>query len=377
MIPLGLRAAERLAYEAQLRTTAQVRTTVSLLHLDGSHPVDLSDRLTGGQVNIDVTAEATRQLSCTLDDPAHDLALDSDAPGDGALYADRMVQAEYGVYVEALARWVDVPVFTGPIVSMKRDGGAVELGCLGKEHLAAGQAWRPMTFRKGANVVAAIRAILKERAGETEFSFPATGHRLPKAYSLGRLTSPWAAARDLAGSIGRHLYYDGAGVCRLRVIPRASLFTFDGDLVLGDPSITYDLSTVRNVVWVKGFKPKSKPRVSASVAAPRSHPLSPYRLGRNDQPRYLVHVIENDKVRSVKEARQLARRTLASLLMEGVDTQFSALPAPHLDPYDVVRLDAAEVSVTFPYRTASIPLTHDGTMSVGALKRVAPTRPRR
>lgn len=376
MIALGLDAkTERPLFDEQLRSTSRVRTTLTLLDLSGKSPVDLTDRLLGGQVNIDATAETSRQLSCTLDDPDHELHLDSDAPGDGALYADRMLQAHYGFWVEGLGRWVDVPVFTGPITSMKRDGGVIDLGCLGKEHLAGGQAWRPLTLRKGTNVVRGIRTILAERAGETEFSFPTTPHRIPRGgYTLGKMTSPWLAARELANSIGRHLYYDGAGVCRLRKPPKGSVYTFDGAVVLGDPSITYDLSTIVNTVWVKGHKPEGKPRVSASVTAPRTHPLSPQRLGRNSEPRYLVAEVDAPKVRSAKDARALARDQLKGYLREGLDVSFDSLPIPHLDPLDVVRLNAEGVSITFTLRAASIALTHDGSMSVGTNKRVAPNR---
>lgn len=360
-----------------MRSTAQVRTRLTMLDLDGSEVADLSSRMLEGQVNIDTTAEAVRQLSATFLDPDHSLALDSDAPTDGALYADRMLRAEYGFHVPALGKWVYVPVFTGPLATMARDGGEVQVSCLGKEHLAGGQAWRPMTLKKGMNVGSAIRAILRERAGETEFAFPTVKNRLPEHYSLGRMSSPWGAASQLARSIGRQLYYDGKGVCRLRRPPTGSVFTFDGDVVLSPPQVTYDLSTVRNTVWVKGHKAEGKPQITGTATAGRSHPLSPWRLGRNGEPRYLVEQVERSNVRSRKEARQLAQRTLRGLLLEGVSVSFDSLPIAHLDPLDTVRIATDEVSLKFVLRQASLPLTHDGSMSVGALRRVAPKKRRK
>lgn len=374
MIPLGLSAPDTAALERQMRATSQVRVQLRLLDLEHGEQADLSDRLLEGQVNIDTSGETDRQLSCTFDDPRHSLSLDSDAPGDGALYADRMLQASYGFYVPALGRWVDVPIFTGPIATMNRDGGQVQVSCLGKEHLAGGQAWRPLTLKKGMNTGDAIRAILRERAGERRFAFATSKHRLPKAFSLGRMDSPWIVARSLAESIGRHLYYDGAGVCRLRRAPATSLFTFGGTLVLSNPRVSYDLANVVNTVWVKGHKPKGKDRVTAVAVAPRNHPLSPFRLGRDGEPRHIVAVVERDGVRSKKDANQLAKRTLAGGLREGVTCEFDSLPVVHLDPLDVVRLDTDEASLTFVLRQASLPLTHDGSMSVGALKRVSPNK---
>lgn len=380
MIPLALTATERAAFHAQLQATSRVRVRLTMLDLDGDEVSDLSDRLLDGQVNIDTTAETVRQLSATLDDPDHALALDSDAPSAGALFTDRMLRATYGFYVDSLARWVDVPIFTGPLATFERDGSQVAVSCLGKEHLARGQAWRTMHLRKGLNVGTAIKTILRERAGETRFAFPNVTQRLPRGgVSLGRMSDPWLVAQGLARGIGRQLYYDGDGVCRMRRAPTASVWTFNGDQIVSDPKVTYDLASVRNTVWVRGHKPDGKPRIEARVAAGRSHPLSPWRQGRtitnargNPQvvPRYLVHVEERNGVRSVKDARALANRLLRGLLLEGVSATFDALPIVHLDPLDVVRLSTDEASLTFVLQQASIPLTHNGAMSVGTVKRV-------
>lgn len=376
MIPLGLTAVERRQYDTQLRSTAKIRVKVRMQNLDGDDLSELTDRLMDGQVNIDASAEADRQASLTLNDPNHTLNLDSDGPGDGALYADRMIRITYGLYVDGLAQWVDVPIFTGPVVAMSRNGGTVELSCLGKEHLARGQCWRPLTLRKGMNTVAAIKAILRERAGEDRFAFGTTKRRLPKTVALDRMAEPWTTAKGLAASLGRQLYYDGSGVCRLRTPPRTSLFTFDSDLVMSDPQVSYDLSAIINTVWVKGHKPKGKPRVTAFAIAPRNHALSPYRLGRNGEPRHFVELLEKEGVRSNRDALALARSTLRLKLIEGVAASFDSLPIPHLDPLDVVRLSTEDTSLTFVLKQASIPLTHSGLMSVGTTKRVSPVRSR-
>lgn len=370
----------RAAFEQQLRRTHRMRTAVTVSDLNGKQTTDISARLIDGQVNIDTSAETTRQLSLTFDDPTHSLALDSDSPSDGALFTDRLVRVELGVYVDALAQWVDVPVFCGPLATMQRDAGQVQVSCLGKEHLASSMMWRPLTLKRGMTLDDAIRTILRERAGETHFAIPTTKRRLPKPLSLSRQAVPWVEARKLAKACGWQLYYDGAGVCRARRAPSTSLFTFDSSLVLNEPSVTYDLSTVRNTVWVKGHKKQKRgekgkpPLISVTAFAPKSHALSPWRLGRADAPRYLVELIELDNVRSKADAQRLANQTLSSLLVETVSASFESLPVPHLDPLDVVTLDVDSATVRFAVTKASIPLTHAGSMSVGALKRVRPNR---
>lgn len=380
MIPLGLTVAQRREFEKALCDTHELRVRLRLQTLDGDSIADVSDRLVDGQVNIDTTAETTRQCSLTLDDPHHALDLDSDAPADGAIFADRMLRVDYRVRVDALGEWVSVPIFSGPVATMTRNGGQVELSCLGKEHLAGGNLWRPMTLRKGMNTVDAIKALLRDRAGEDRFAFPALNKRLPRTMSLGRMAVPWVAAQQLARSLNRQLYYDGEGVCRLRKIPHGAIFTFrdgTGGSVLSDPSIAFDAGTLANVVWVKGGKPRgSKHAVHVSVVAPKAHPVSPWRLGRNGKPRFIVTEVSNDALRSRRDARQIARRILSNGLRESVTASFDALPVPHLDPLDVVRLATDDVSLTFVLRQASIPLLHSGTMSVGALRRVTPSRKR-
>lgn len=287
-----------------------------------------------------------------------------------------MLRVEYGVYVDELTRWVDVPLFTGPITAMSRNGSQVELSCLGKEHLAKSHAWRPLTIKPGRNVASAIRTILRERAGETSFAFPTVKAKVPKpGVSLGPMSQPWAAAVALAKSIDRELYYDGAGVCRMRRRTNAVVLTFDGSSVLNDPSIAYDLSSIINTVRVLGKRGgKGKKSIRAAAVAPRSHVLSPYALGRGGTPRHYVEVVDNDKIKSRARARRIARRTLNSRLREGVTCDFDALPMPHLEPLDAVRLNTPGASVTFTLHRASISLTHSGVMSVGTNKRVTPNR---
>lgn len=368
------------AFEQQIRTTHKLRTSITVTDLNGKHATDISARLLDGQVNIDTTAETSRQLSLTFDDPTHSLALDSSSPSDGALFTDRMVSIELGVFVESIASWVDVPVFVGPMVTMQRDGGQVQVSCLGKEHLASAMMWRPMTLKRGMHLDDAIKTILRERAGETRFSIPSTKRKLPDKLSMGRTSIPWVEARKLANVCGWQLYYDGAGVCRARQEPRTSLFTFDSSLVLSDPSVSYDLANVRNAVWVKGRKKKRKgqkgtpPMISVTAVAGSSHALSPWSLGRSGAPRYLVELIEEDGIRSRADAARLARTTLNRLLVEFVSASFDSLPVPHLDPLDVVTLKTSDISVRFSLKQASIPLTHSGSMSVGTLKNVRPSR---
>ena len=364
----------------QLTMTHRMQVEVTMLDLNGRELADLSTRMIDGQVDIDSSAETTRSLDISFHDPNHVLHLDSRGPGDGGLYLDRLISVVYGVFVDKLKRWVWVPVFRGPIITLARDGTTLNVNCIGMEHLAKGNAWAPMSFKKNADVVTTIRHILAERGGEKRFSFPSSGGRLPGPLSLGRMTQPWVVATTLAHSIHQQLYYDGSGICRLRAIPQDNVWRFtsgDGGTVLTEPDVTYDLSSVSNVVWVRGKKGTTKkPQITSVSVASRTHPLSPWALGRNGVPRYLVTLVDDDNIRSKAGAKAIGDAKLAQLLRETVDVSFDSLPVPHLDPYDVVSVVTPTVSLSFRIGRVSIPLTHGGVMSIGVNRRVAPNRRR-
>jgi hypothetical protein len=274
--------------------------------------------------------------------------------------------------------WVDIPVFTGPVSKMDRTDDVVSLEAQGKEALAMGAGWTPMTFKRGYNKVEVIEEVMRKRAGETKFSLVERNARLPRDLSLGRMSVPWQVARSVARSMDLQLFYDGRGTLRLRKIPAKPSFLInsgDGGVITSDPQIAYTSENLVNLVWVKGGVPKGgRQAVSHWRAAPRSHPLSPQRLGRNGVPRYLVEVIDNDSIRTLKEAKALAATRLESRLLQHVDVAVDTLPLPHLEPMDMLRVSTSEFAMSFRLRQASIPLTSAGQMSLGYLKRVSINR---
>jgi hypothetical protein len=382
MMTLGLTATERSAYEKALRSSHVRHIDVDVLTLDGDVLSKISPVFLGGQVDVDSDGEVTRSASVQFLDPRHALNFDTDSPDDGALYADRMIRIRYGVEVEALARTVWATVFVGPVTKLQRDGEVVSVEAQGKEALVRGAIWRPLTLKKGARVTAAIKTLVGDRGGETEFSFPEIRTALPKARSLARTAEIWATAKSLARGLNRQLFYNGAGTLVLRSLPGSVVYTFrtgDGGDVLAGLSVSYELADVKNVVEVKGQPPRGKSgRVRGVAIAPASHPLSPFRLGRKNAPRYLVQSVEDSSIRSDAAANARAQSILDDLLREVVDVSFDSLPIPHLDPGDLVRVKTDELDVTFRIRKFSIPLSPTGspTMPVGYLKKTSPNRKR-
>lgn len=390
MQKLGLTTKERRAFHDALRSSHTRRVLVEVTDLNGDTIASVNNRVLDGQVTVDYRADVTRALNLTLLDPTYSLNFDSDSPDDGAVFADRMIRVTLSYDVPDLDDRVNVPVFLGPVTKLSRSGQVVEIEAQGKESLALGAIWHPTTLKKGMQKVDAIRTLLRRRAGETRFSIPDVGGRLPKTISLNRYDSPWHASRKIARGMDRHLFYDGAGVATLRHLPQKPVWTFregTGGDVVGAVEVSYEMSNVKNVVIVVGGKPKgAKKRVRAQAVAERSHALSPQRLGRfvgrgeNREriERRLVEVINDDSIRSESEAERKARRVLNDRLRATVEVSFDALPIPHLDPGDLVAVQTDDVTVEFRLKQFVIPLGVSGapSMSVGYLKNVRPKRRR-
>lgn len=384
MIPLGLDTADQRAYLQTVVGSHSMRTLVQLTNMDGDRLGDLTGMLIDGQVDVNHDSSPTRTCSLSLIDVHNRLTFDSDAPDEGAIYMDRMVRVHRGALVPGVG-WVDVPVFLGPVTKMDRDGDVVNIEAGGKELLAQGAIWKPMTIRRGHRKTWAAQHILAQGAGETRFSFPESNLKMPHNLSLSRESTPWAAASAIANGMNRHLFYDGRGVCWMRPRGTNVVWTFrdgDGGSVTSTPQISYSTEDLRNIVWVKGGVPTGKKQaISVTATAPRSHPLSPWRLGRHLRdgtlvPRWLLETVENTTLRTAAEAREVARNRVEASLLESVDVSFDSLPLPFFDPLDLARLDTTGAGMVFRIRSFSIPLGATEGMSVGANKRVS-VRPRR
>lgn len=386
MIQLGLSAAERTALLLALRHNQRIRTRVKLLNLEGEHLDDLSTRLADGQVTVDNTQSPTRTASITLDDPHRWLPFDTDSPARTALFLDRMLRVLWEVYVgDPINDFVSVPIFTGPVTGLERDGDQVIASCSGMETLAMGACWHPLHLDRHMKKTDAIRRILAERAGETRFDIPDLDARLPHARSLHRQAVPWNYARRIAASMDRQLFYDGDGICRLRHHPQQARFSFTGQAhVTTAIQVAYSANTV-NAVHVLGATPKgSKTQISRSAVAPASHVLSPQRLGRNDVPRFIAKFITDDNLKTGAEAQARADRVLHDGLAQAITVSFSSTPIPLLDPGDMCHVDTEDGDVTFRLQQFSFPLLvgqggtgSEGTaMTVGVKRRVTRHHPR-
>lgn len=396
MYPLGLHAAGKAAYLDKLVSSHEIRVRASLLTLQEKEISNLSDFVSDGQVNVDVTAAVDRSLTLSLFDPRARLSFDPDSPADSALFLNRMVKVTYGVWVNSSVGWVDLPVFTGPITKLDRPADdVVSVECQGKESIALRPVWHPITLRKGMRKTEAIRTLLRERAGETSFDLPDLNVRLGKTISVGRLASAWKVANKIARSMNRQLYYDGDGVVRLRH-PSSHVYTFRPKQSIMSPvQVSYDLDNFANTIYVRGGQPRHAapatpkepptggdsdsaaahvPDIRWVATANASHPLSAARLGRiGSAGGFIVETVDNDKIRSRTEARRVARQRLDDRLLGATTVSFEALPLPFLEPADKISVVTDDGTIRSRLDQFSLPLRVGATMSVGYIKKVSAT----
>lgn len=386
MIHLGLSAAERRAYLTRLHDSADVRIRVTLLDMDEKPLRDLTfpdSKLLDGYITVDATAKVTRSLQLELLDPDGRFVLDPTSPGRAALFADNFVQIHYEVSVDR--EWISCPAFRGPITKLDINGPRVTVEAQGKERLALDPhlLWRTKTYRKGADVIEVIRDLL-ERIGEERFNLDSTSGKLPKDLTVTRHDEAWLEAKKLAEGIDRQLFYDGRGRVRLRKRPKRVGFTFfgveDGDrpsIVLTRPQLGYDFNFV-NTVEVLGPKPTGKKRRVRGLAQLRpGHQLSSTSLARNGVKLFVVHRLENSKVKRSTAATAIAERILEDKARVGVEVSFEALPIPFLEENDLIRVVTDEGTHQFRLQRFVLPLSVSAGMQVGVARRPSAYQRRR
>lgn len=374
MQTLGLSRADFKAYVAALSKSYVMTANLRVLTMDGDLVTTIRPVLESGQVNIDTDADVTRSATLSFLDPGHALQFSPDSPADGAVYFNNMVQVRVTVYVEALASTVHCDVFTGPITKFDRTAELVSIEAQGIETLGL-TGCPTITIRKGHNAVDAIHDILAQRVGETRFSFPSGISRKLNTTVHASWDDdhvPWKVCKGIAATLGMQLFYDGAGVCRLRDLPGSSAYRFKtgaGGNITAPLAVSHDKSELRNQVVVTGKvtgKKKNHPGVPhvGTANLPNWHPASSLSLARNGQRHYLREAISDDRIVSTSVARSRASNQLARYDRLTFGSTFNALPVFPLDELDLVTIDTDEYQSRERVRQLSFPIT-GGDMTVG------------
>ena len=378
MIGLGLTSTQLADLHATLATHHRLRIELRLLDLSHQELRWLTRFFDDGQVNYsdDGGATSDRSATASLFDPRFESGLDSRNPADVTAGPNRLLAISYEV-APPNGGWVSVPVFTGPVTSIRRRGYSVQVECLGKEYLARHAMHSTKSWAKGTPKSSIVQDILVRICGEaaSRVTIPTWSQRTTKSVSLGSEDDPWKLAQQLADQCGYRLFYDGRG--HARTAPKKGggvLYTFrdgQGGTVLTLPDSGPDaFDQLINRVRVTGVKPKKAkkgtPTPVGVAIAPKSHPRNPYRLGRNGVGMAWTLQESDDNAKSKSAATKLAPK-----LETTVSASFTALPVPHLEIGDRCSLQTDTIGHTFQFGTSSLPLRCTETQTVGLVGRVS------
>lgn len=382
MLHLPITRAQRAELIHVLRgNNGTVRGRGRALVLDYRHRgvTDLSDWLLDGQVEWDTTATPERTAAATILDPEGRAGLDGTVVGGTSARLDRYLNLRRDIWLPQSVTWASVPLFTGPLSEVTRDGDTISLAGTGKETLALGPLMTPRTWRKGTprrQVITDLLTAAGEQALDIPDSFTA---RLGKDLTVNRVYGDdrktiWAHAQNQARAMGLQLFYDARGVARLRRRPVRAVWAFRADSIAGTPTATEQSRDITNTVAVVGGIPKGgRTPVALRRSLPDGHPWSPIAMGRNGVPRHLVEKVEDSEIVTVKAAEEIAERRLRELEVTASSVQFQALPMPLLEPDDMYRVDAADVATAGRVGKATVSVVGD-LMSVGSVRVYRPRR---
>lgn len=351
-----------------------LRCTVQVTDLEHTYVQDISDAVIDGQVTLNWEGdEATRSLELLVYDPDFEMGFDVPDSSEGVWFFDRMIQVRMEMYAPEQGRWVEFPMFTGPVRGYKRTASLVNLQCIGKD-IFVRKSWPSYTLRKGTNKITAIRKILRN-AGETRFRFEATTSEVlteDKVINRTMTVSPWGWARARAADLGLRLFYNGNGEACLRPRTGSVDWVFaDGDdgVVLTNPDVSADYARIANIVRTTSSK---DPKVYGEARVKATSPISPSVLKRGGQPLYFGHEYLSDAVKTKAEAKRAAQEVLEDRQRAAYTTKLDIMPVWAAEEYDLmqVRIDGDLTKVAL--LTASFGLSPDAPMTIGYRRMVAP-----
>lgn len=355
---------------------------VKIYRLDQNENVldRINNRLLEGSVQVDADSDVNRALSLTFLDPQKHLW------ADGTSYASQFVQVYYIVKVpDGVGGWrdVDIPVFCGPITGFARNGPQVMIEAQSKEALLLDPCvlLNPVGIWWDVPLQQAINQLMAD-TGETKIALNALAGQVTRN---GRTYMPgderWKALRggNVGTALGGHtalpimadcnppffLLYDAAGWLTVRPMNTGPLWTFDGEMILTAPDVTYDALSFRNHARVESDNPNGGPPFVGEYSLPPTHPFSPQALARNGVPRYLSIIESDSSFVSSDACAQRAQQLVAESSFAYLDAAFQCLPVPHLEPNDVCQVNFRGDTFTFRLKTFTLPLTADSPMTIG------------
>ena len=386
------------AFLDQMRTGHQIRVEFFVMDADETHAVNISDVVTAGQVDLDVSRDPDRWLQFTLLDPEYRVAFaEPNAPHSGGLWAGSVIQVWYSVLVPDIGdsgAWVEVPVFTGPVQTLTRDSQQVNVQAVGKEQFLMPPNSYDNVFSKArTNTLnstrkAALTALLNACGEPQDVLWEGINSKLPKNFDPVKSfhhggDSYLKLVRTIVGEHNQ-FWYDGQGRPRVRKAKSDAVTDLSG-MELTVASESFDMSKVRNkAVATIQRQPTHKtgqtpPPITVIEKLRPNQTMSAQSLERNGVDRYLLEK-GTGTYKSTSDAKNAATHILSAGTTE--DVTLDVMPVPFLQPYDQVKVQrpvpvgsSADTTVKlFKVKSFSLPLHVGDGMSLGYTRKVLDPR---
>lgn len=359
MIEFALTDEQRRQYWETLRSSHRMRVLVHLMDPSERYLRSLSGRIMAGQV----VGDSSQSIPMSAQLSMHLERLDRTPRRGDIIRIRREVRTPFG--------WYGPPLFTGPVDKVTLEDRVLNLDLLDKSKLLRQPVRSSHTYRKGLTRIGVIRDIAYDR-GERRFDLPEwMDSRLAAPLQIRPGKQPWSYMTMQARALRGQLFYNGAGALRVRRWPTGTSlwFTEANGTVLSVPKTVESDQDVINAVHVIGKPPAGKKwRIEAKAYIPSYHHLSPEKLGRNGALDRRWETIEDETIRTVKDAQAAADRRIREVIAATGGVTFTAAPHPGIELGDVQHVNAGGVSVAYRLSQFTIPLTGDEPMTIGYVR---------
>lgn len=372
-IPDGLTHEDMPAYHRGMAKDHWRRIEVEVTTLNGDSVAHYVAQVQGGQVVVDSEAAddvTSRICDMTFINPSRAL-FEPESATDMPFHRRYAMHVTDCRLITELGRWVECPVFSGPMWDFDRTGAEIRLVGHGWERQAFCVKWNPETYRKGTKKTDVIKDLLAEAGFTNLGGIPDLPATLPERLTVTKKDLLWPAAVKVAESMDRHLFFNAAGKPRLRRAPDAPAFIFDDRHLMAEPVIDRDAKGTPNVFEVLGAKPKGpQRRVRAVRELDPSNPNSKESLALHDAAYRVLVTKENRALKTYAEADAVARRMRDHAERGMTDTQVDVLPFPHFEERDLAAMRDHVGAEHIRLNRFTVPLSQEATpLSINSIRR--------
>lgn len=346
-------------------------------YVDCITPSNGSFRLTatGGNVQVDRTADVRRRLNCSVVDPNGDLTPKTAAsiltPYGTELRAYRGVKYTSGV-LSGSFEVVPLGVFRLSKATVRDQVGGspdIQLEAYDLSRTISRAKFEDVyTVATGTNLVQAIKDIVTRTFPDMQFDTTATSMTATSPLVFDANSDPWQAAQTIATSAGMEVFFTATGRCKVAPpvdidhLPAPAWTYIEGsNCTMLDLSVIFTDDPGFNGVILVGESPDGTAPAVRSVQWDKEPSSPTYYLGPYGK---VPMFVTDSTITTQADADNAAIAQLNQILGFSSQLSVTAMVNPALDANDVIQVERTRSGVAGKYAIdgLTIPLDAAGTM---------------